>query len=220
MHGLPFRAAVSHSCSWWCWEYVSSQVTPVGRLRPTLTDTESSRREAPLVDARSSLAMRPDLESVFRSEYARIVSLAHRVLGSATDAQDVASEVFLSFARSSVPVDDVRGWLSVAAVHTALNHVRSQRRRESRERRVGIAPDLASVPDAADEAARSTDRERVRTALARLPRQQATVLVLRHSGLSYNEVAAHTQLSPSSVGTTLRRAEAALRKELTDDASQ
>ncbi|HEX8001314.1 MAG TPA: sigma factor-like helix-turn-helix DNA-binding protein [Mycobacteriales bacterium] len=54
----------------------------------------------------------------------------------------------------------------------------------------------------------------VRAALARLPRTQAVALVLRHSGLSYAEVAAALDLSPGSVGTTVRRAETALRKEL------
>jgi RNA polymerase sigma-70 factor (ECF subfamily) len=54
----------------------------------------------------------------------------------------------------------------------------------------------------------------VRTALTRLPRAQAVALVLRHSGLSYADVAAAVGLSPASVGTTVRRAEAALREEM------
>ena len=58
------------------------------------------------------------------------------------------------------------------------------------------------------------ERRGVRGALARLPRRQAVALVLRHSGLSYAEVAAALDLSPDSVGTTVRRAESALRKEL------
>ena len=35
-----------------------------------------------------------------------------------------------------------------------------------------------------------------------------------HGGLSYAEVAASLDISPGSVGTTVRRAEAALRREL------
>jgi RNA polymerase sigma-70 factor (ECF subfamily) len=48
---------------------------------------------------------------------------------------------------------------------------------------------------------------------------QAVALVLRHSGLSYADVAAAVGLSTGSVGTTVRRAESALRKELNRDAS-
>jgi RNA polymerase sigma factor (sigma-70 family) len=75
------------------------------------------------------------------------------------------------------------------------------------------------VSDVADVVVTAEDRSRVRTALAQLPRQQAVALVLRHSGLSYAEVAAALALSPSSVGTTVRRAESALRKELNRHAS-
>ena len=63
------------------------------------------------------------------------------------------------------------------------------------------------------------ERSRVRAALARLPRTQSVALVLRHSGLSYADVAATLDLSPGSVGTTVRRAESTLRKELNRHAS-
>ena len=42
----------------------------------------------------------------------------------------------------------------------------------------------------------------------------ATVLVLRHNGLSYAEVAEAMNVKVGHVGTMLRRAESALRKEL------
>lgn len=161
--------------------------------------------------------VRADLEQVFRSTYPRVVGVAARVLGSRDEAEDVAQEVFLSFARSTVPVGEAPGWLSVAAAHTALNHLRSGRRRSAREEAVADATPTA--PDAADEALALDDRRRVRDALARLPRKQAVALVLRHSGLSYAEVAAALDLSPGSVGTTVRRAENALREELTRHAS-
>jgi RNA polymerase sigma-70 factor (ECF subfamily) len=70
------------------------------------------------------------------------------------------------------------------------------------------------LPDVADAVVTLDERRRVRAALARLPRNQAVALVLRHSGLSYVEVAAALDLSPGSVGTVVRRAESALRKEL------
>ena len=57
-------------------------------------------------------------------------------------------------------------------------------------------------------------RHEVRAALGRLPRRAATVLVLRHSGLSYAEVAEAMGVGTGQVGTMLRRAEAALRKEI------
>ncbi len=150
---------------------------------------------------------------MFRSDYARVVAVAARVLGSRDQAEDVAQEVFLSFGRSSVPAGEAPGWLSVAAAHTALNLLRSGRRRTAREEVVG-RQQPAEAPDVAEAVVSREEHGRVRAALTRLPRKQAVALVLRHSGLSYAEVAAALDLSPGSVGTTVRRAESALREEL------
>ena len=158
-------------------------------------------------------AVRADLDEIFRRDYSRVVGVAARVLGSRDQAEDVAQEVFLSLGRSSVPADEARGWLCVAAAHTALNVMRSGRRRTTREESAAATHD-AVVSDVADAVVALEERRRVRAALARLPRKQATALVLRHSGLSYADVAAALDLSPSSVGTTVRRAELTLRKEL------
>ena len=174
------------------------------------------RKDAAVSSPPTSGAVRTDLELVFRADYARVVAVAARVLGSRDDAEDVAQEVFLAFGRSSVPAGAAPGWLSVAAVHTALNLLRSGRRRASREELVGAD---AVAPDVADAVVVLEERRRVRAALTRLPRKQAVVLVLRHSGMSYAEVAAALDLSPGSVGTTVRRAESALRKELNPHAS-
>ena len=163
-------------------------------------------------------AVRPDLAEVFRRDYAMVVGVAARVLGSRDQAEDVAQEVFLSFGRSAVPAGEARGWLSVAAAHTALNLLRSSSRRQLREVRAdAAAPSVES--DVADVVVSREERRRVRAALAGLPRTQAVALVLRHSGLSYAEVAVALHLSPGSVGTTVRRAESALRKELIRHAS-
>ncbi|MDG6106676.1 sigma-70 family RNA polymerase sigma factor [Dactylosporangium aurantiacum] len=175
------------------------------------------RRVAGRAERKDAVAVRADLEAVFRAAYPRVVAVAARVLGSRDQAEDVAQEVFLTFGRSSVPAEEATGWLSVAAAHTALNQLRSGRRRVAREEAVGggeaVSPDVADAVVALDE------RRRVRAALARLPRRQAVALVLRHSGLSYAEVAAALELSPGSVGTVVRRAESALRKELHRHAS-
>src|SRR5256885_2255301 len=90
---------------------------------------------------------------------------------------------------------------------TGVELVPSGRRRTARET---IAADDPIVPDVADAVVTLDERGRVRAALAKLPSKQAVALVLRHSGLSYADVAAALDLSPGSVGTTIRRAESAL----------
>jgi RNA polymerase sigma-70 factor (ECF subfamily) len=164
-----------------------------------------------------------DLERLFRAEYWRVVSVARRVVGSEQAAEDVAQEVFLEFSRCTVSPSAARGWLVVAATHRALNVLRAGRRRTDRERRASTDPSLAHpavVPDVADDVLGQEDRARVRHALATLPSSQASALVLRHSGLSYAEIAHALGISASSVGTILRRAEMALRKEMIRDGSR
>ena len=158
-------------------------------------------------------AVRTDLDEIFRRYYRQVVGVAARVLGSRDEAEDVAQDVFLTFGRSSVPAEEAPGWLCVAAAHTALNLLRSGRRRASREE-TAAAADHAVVSDVAEAVVTLEERSRVRAALAQLPHKQAVALVLRHSGLSYADVAVALDMSPGSVGTTVRRAESALRKEL------
>ena len=173
----------------------------------------AERKERVAVSGSGRGAVRVDMDAVFRRDYQLVVGVAARVLGSRDQAEDVAQDVFLSFGHSSVPAGEARGWLCVAAAHTALNLLRSGRRRAAREEAVAAA-DAGVVADVAEAVVTLEERSRVRSALVRLPSKQAVALVLRHSGLSYAEVAAALDLSPSSVGTTVRRAESALRKEL------
>ncbi|MHB0859328.1 MAG: sigma factor-like helix-turn-helix DNA-binding protein [Anaerolineae bacterium] len=53
------------------------------------------------------------------------------------------------------------------------------------------------------------EQEAVRSTLRRLGGRQAALLVLRHTGLSYREVARVLGVAPGSVGTLLARAEKA-----------
>ena len=62
------------------------------------------------------------------------------------------------------------------------------------------------------EALAAEERARIRTALGQLPDRQRAVLLLRHTGCSYAEVAAALDVAVGSVGVLLARAERALRQ--------
>ncbi len=160
----------------------------------------------------SSQPPSPDYEAFFRQHYRAVVRLAQGVVGDSQSAQDVAQDVFLA-AHRRFPEHPERaaGWVRVAAVHTALNQLRGERRRERRQSLAGRGDDAPSAEDAV------IDRETqatLRHALARLPRRSAQVLVMRHGGMSYAEIAAALGIKVGQVGTTLRRAESALSKEM------
>jgi len=158
-------------------------------------------------------------EALFKSEYARVAGIANRVLADPHEAEDVAQEVFINFHRlHSASAAFAPAWLHRAAAHTALNRVRGRKRREKRE--FAQAPEEASrTVDPQRMLEVSEDRRVVRAALARLAPKPAAVLVLRASGLSYAEVAQALGVGTGQIGTLLRRAEAALRKEVTRGSS-
>jgi RNA polymerase sigma-70 factor (ECF subfamily) len=159
--------------------------------------------------------MPPAFEDLFRREYQRVVAIAHRVVADGDEAEDVAQDVFVSFyRRHPAEAQYAAPWLYAAAAHTALNVLRSRERRGKRDVVEAIRRD-AQAPDPAASAEAAETRSEVRTALARLPERSAALLVLRYSGLSYEEIAAALGLRQTSIGTLLRRAEDAFRREVT-----
>jgi RNA polymerase sigma factor (sigma-70 family) len=151
-------------------------------------------------------------ESFFRNHYRAVVRLAQSVVGDPQGAQDVAQDVFLAaYRRFPDDYERAAGWVRVAAVHTALNLLRGERRRDRRQLRVHVVNSLPSVEDTVMDRERRAD---VRRVLRRLPRRSAAVLVMRHGGMSYAEIAEALGVKVGNVGTLLRRAECALRKEM------
>ena len=162
-----------------------------------------------------SLRVLDPFDRLFLQEYPKVVAIAYRVLADRPAAEDVAQEVFIKFHRSLSPDSErASGWLHSAAVHSALNVIRGERRRAQRE--TAHALDPAQTPVATPErlVEEAEQRREVRRALSRLPQRTAALLMLRHSGLSYAEVATALGIKVGNVGTLLRRAEEALRKEV------
>jgi RNA polymerase sigma factor (sigma-70 family) len=153
-----------------------------------------------------------DFESFFRAHYRTVVRLAYSVVGDSQGAQDVAQDVFLAaYGRFSGDYEQAAGWVRVAAVHTALNTLRGERRRDKRQL---LAHVVSSPPNPEDTVLNRESRAEVRRVLRLLPRRSAAVLVMRHGGMSYVEIAEALGVKVGNVGTLLRRAESALRKEM------
>ena len=148
-----------------------------------------------------------------------MLAAAWRVTGSATDAEDVLQTVFLRLSRrpASQPLGEaVGGYLHRAAVHAALDVVRSRQR-------AGWVPLEAAGelprthPEGDPERAqRSAElRRALRLALARLSPRAAEVFALRYfEGLGNVEIAVLMGVSQGVVAVLLHRTRARLRKEL------
>lgn len=118
---------------------------------------------------------------LFRRHRADVARLAYRMLGNATDLEDIVQEVFLQVHRS---LGDFRGqskfstWLHRVTVNVVLMSRRAARSRPvfAPEALSDNEPDCGVRPD--DEAARGRRLEAFRRVLDRLPEKKRTVFVL------------------------------------------
>lgn len=147
-----------------------------------------------------------DFDSLFLAHWPEIHRLLYRMLGD--EAEDAGQDVFLTlYLKPPPPGSNYRAWLYKVASREGLNRLRSRRRRE------GLLGKMRSLwstePDAGPEyAAEERDEQRaVRDVLARMRLLYAQVLMLRHEGLGYAELAVVVGVSKGSVGTLLVRAE-------------
>ncbi len=68
------------------------------------------------------------LGAVFDGERARLVALAHRMLGSRADAEDAVQEVWLRLARhDAASIDNLPGWLTTVAARVCIDMLRARR---------------------------------------------------------------------------------------------
>jgi RNA polymerase sigma-70 factor (ECF subfamily) len=155
-------------------------------------------------------------ETIFLEHYARVVAVLFRVVGDRARAEELADDVFWKIYRQPLPVGrehNVGGWLYRAATRLGLDALRAAARRRRYEQAAainGVVSDAAIDP--LDKVLRAEKRHRVREALAQIKPAQAQLLILRHSGLSYQELAQALGVKASSIGTLLARAETEFEK--------
>jgi RNA polymerase sigma-70 factor (ECF subfamily) len=142
--------------------------------------------------------------------WARIYRHLRRLVGDPSEAEDLALETFLRLYRNGQPGADFNtgGWLHRVATNLGLQSIRGWKRRERYELAAGrYALEEQDDASPAEILARQEERQRVRMTLARMNERQSQLLVLRHSGLSYREIAEALDLAPASIGPLLVRAE-------------
>ena len=150
------------------------------------------------------------LDALFREHYSGIARMVGRIVGDRGRAEEIAVDVFLKWRRHpGAHGEHAEGWLYRTAARQALDDWRRS------ERWSRIARALASVwptprtPDQLHE--EETERQQVRAVLAMLKQRDAELLLLWTEDLTYEQMAAAIGVKPSSIGSLLRRAQAAFR---------
>lgn len=146
-------------------------------------------------------------EAVYPELFARAATLAYRLVGDRTAAEDVAAEAlartYAHWGRvSGLSYRD--GWVLRVATNLAIDAVR----------RRPPSPALAAPLDAAEA---TTIRLALVAALQSLPKRQRQAVALRYlSGLREEEVATALGVSASTASTHVRRGLDTLRRYLGD----
>ena len=152
-----------------------------------------------------------DFEALFQKHWNRVYAVLFRLVGNHAEAEDLALEVFWKLYRTppkNSSSRNISGWLYRVATNLGYNALRSAKRRSRYEQEAGYKELVDNKPtDPAVEAERTMQREQVQQVLAKIKPRSTKLLVLRHSGLSYAEIAAALDVSHGSVGTFLTRAE-------------
>jgi RNA polymerase sigma-70 factor (ECF subfamily) len=182
-------------------------------------DKKEGQVQAAAVKPLRSLPDPPgELEILFRAHHERVFRAAHRITGSAADAEDVLQTVFLRLVKSSESYDlsqNPEGYLSRAAINASLDLMRSR----SRSRAVGLEDMKSELADnAKTPESQHADRELqklIRQAVARLGSTAAEMFALRYyEGYDNREIAKLLGTSQMVVGVVLHRARTKLRKEI------
>jgi RNA polymerase sigma-70 factor (ECF subfamily) len=157
-----------------------------------------------------------EFEALFMEHWARVYRLLYRIVGDPAEAEDLALEAFIRLHQRSPALEtgfNPGGWLHRVATNLGLQSIRTFKRRERYELSAGRdALEVAPDDRPAELLAREEERRLARLALARMDKRRAELLVMRHSGLAYKEIARALGLSPASIGPLLLRAEREFEK--------
>lgn len=151
-------------------------------------------------------------EAIYQQHRPRIYGVLFRLLGDQDEAEDVTQQVFLKLYHAQphqLPDDEhkLTAWLYRVALNEGYNSLRSKKRRNGWQEKLNrLWVDNRSAPSSAQIFERQDTQRQVREILNEMKPQEANLLLLRHAGLSYKELASILDVSASSIGSLLTQA--------------
>jgi len=169
--------------------------------------------DADLLDAFRAGDVRA-FETLVRRYQRPVLAIARRFARDLDDAEDLAQRAFVN---ASQRAGGWRGgtfksWLFRIVVNLAKNHLRDIARFERSDEAQAREPEPTAA-DAEDRIARAQEQGRLREAVARLPRRQREVLLLRIDGdLPFAEIARTLQITEVNAKVNFHHAVQKLKK--------
>jgi len=165
-------------------------------------------------------------QELVERNHGRVVGLIYRFISDASEAEDLAQEVFLRIYRARKtykPTAKFSTWMFRITANVSLNALRSRSHRKD-DVSINQVTDFGDGPRAMpDPEAKMPDHDlhqaelqaKVREAIAELPeKQQVAVVLNKYEGMSYAEIASTIGCSTLAVKSLLARARDNLKDHL------
>jgi RNA polymerase sigma-70 factor (ECF subfamily) len=146
--------------------------------------------------------------ALYREIHPRLLRYVRTLVGN--DAEDVTSEAWLHIAKDIASfdgdADGFRGWTATIARHRAFDHLRYRKRRPTADAPVDEVIELPAPNDTETAALDAVSTHAALALIARLPRDQAEIVLLRVVvGLDAKTVAEVLGKRPGAVRTAAHR---------------
>lgn len=188
-----------------------SNPCPKKAAMATITRKTGPQKTQVLQVEKHTAEVSQSFEVTFLEHWPHVYAFLLRLVGDHAEAEDLALETFMRLYQRPPAGDsplNIGGWLHRVATNLGLNAIRSLKRRQRYELENGKGV-LQEYPANNPAELFTTEEEHrlVRRILAEMNPRQSQMLILRHSGMAYREIAHTLDLSATSVGPLLLRAE-------------
>lgn len=158
-----------------------------------------------------------DIWKNFNHLYADLYRFARRMLFSHENAEDVAQETMLRFARDKagkLEGESARRWMFVVARNLCI----SQLRHNVNNREIlfdDCGETSSSTPDPLDNTLAKEQSQRIEQAIRKLPDDMREIIILReYEGMNYKEISGIVDCPVGTVKSRLARARVELHRQL------
>ncbi|WP_034630628.1 RNA polymerase sigma factor SigX [Desulfotruncus alcoholivorax] len=149
-------------------------------------------------------------QEVYNQYYPFVCRQLTYLLGNRAEAEDITQETFIKLYHSPPPdYQNIGGWLARVATNLAYNYMRSEKSRKRREDKINDKL-ITDTPE--ERAIKNEETDYIKRALDILDERSRLCLIMKHSGFSYEEIAAATGLKKSSVGTIIARSQSKFKE--------
>ncbi len=152
-----------------------------------------------------------NFDAVYNQNYRLVYILACKIVKDDEVSKDIAQEVFLKlhhFLANGKQVLNLEGWLKRTTYNHCLNYLRDSRKWQHSK----LCENTETEPGSDLNMIQDEERRQLRHCLGLLSEKEQVLVSLYSEGMSYKEMTEISGLCFTSVGTTLSRALAKLKK--------